>query len=377
MKKAKYKFVFNRKGKLNQDGKALIQLRLTKDRIQKYVSTGIYIRPVNWSDSEQEVKRLNNKISINKYLRDFKDKFESEEYKLIADGKELNLNNLKAILSETSQGNFLSFFEREAGNSERSYNTIRGYLATLNHLKKFEKINSYSDVSLKNITEFDRYLKRSGLNTSTIHKQHKILKLFIGKAVDLDHIRADRNPYNKFKPDPPKYTARKYLTPEELEKVEIKELHIDRLNAVRDLFLFSCYTGLGYSDISKFGRHNINVEDGTRWIIMSRVKTGESSFVPIFPKAAKLLEKYDYKLPVITNQRLNAYLKEIQTLCNIKQSLNFHMARHTFATTITLSQGVPIETVSKMLGHSNIKITQIYAKILKSKIRKDTEGLMG
>jgi len=192
----------------------------------------------------------------------------------------------------------------------------------------------------------------------------------------MDILKYEQNPYLKFKPDASRAAMRKYLTPEELKRLEEKDLHIDRLAKVRDLFLFSCYTGIAFVDLGKFSKNDITLEDGMEWIVIARTKTGSPSYIPVFPQAKKLLEKYDYKIPVITNQKVNAFLKEIQVLCDINQHLNFHMARHTFATTITLSQGVPIESVSEMLGHSNIRITQIYAKILKSKIKKDTEGLM-
>jgi integrase/recombinase XerD len=371
MKKVKYKFVFNRKNRLNKEGKSLIQLRLTKYSTQKYIGTGVYITPNCWDEASCCVKRQPNKIEVNKFLHDFKEKIEKYEYKQLSNGKELDLNRLDDVLHDMPQGDFIAFFEREAENSTRTYNTIRNYRSCLSYLKKFGIIKSFSDLNYKNIVEFDAFLKRSKISNTTVHKQHKVLKFFIRKATDMDILKYEQNPYLKFRPDPPDQTMRRYLTPEELKSIEEKDLHIDRLAKVRDLFLFSCYTGIGYVDLEKLSKNNIVLEDGMEWIVIARTKTGSPSYIPLFPQAKKLLEKYDYKIPIITNQKVNAFLKEIQVLCDINQNLNFHMARHTFATTITLSHGVPIESVSEMLGHSNIKITQIYAKILKSKIRNN------
>ncbi|WP_373560865.1 site-specific integrase [Sphingobacterium sp. 1.A.4] len=149
--------------------------------------------------------------------------------------------------------------------------------------------------------------------------------------------------------------------------------------------MFCCYTGLSYADVTKLSRDNIEVGiDNKFWIKIRRQKTNTLSSIPILPKALEILESYrDYPpcqsiglmLPILSNQKMNSYLKEIADLCGITKELTFHIARHTFATTITLSNGVPIETVSKMLGHLDIRTTQHYAKLLDNRIRKDMENL--
>lgn len=158
-----------------------------------------------------------------------------------------------------------------------------------------------------------------------------------------------------------------------------KEFTIPRIENVRDIFLFSCYTGLAYADVSKLTADDIvKGIDGNQWIKIKRTKTKTLSSIPILTVAEKLIEKYeDLKsptgklLPVYSNQRMNSYLKEIADSCGIKKNLTFHMARHTFATTVTLSNGVPIESVSKMLGHRSLRTTQHYAKILDEKLSED------
>ncbi|WP_312175158.1 site-specific integrase [Chryseobacterium sp.] len=154
-----------------------------------------------------------------------------------------------------------------------------------------------------------------------------------------------------------------------------KEFASDRLNQVRDIFLFSCFTGVAYVDVKQLSMSNINIGvDGHQWFFTHRQKTDTSTRVPLLPLAQELVLKYenhpqcinsDVLFPVLSNQKMNSYLKEIANVCGINKDLTFHIARHTFATTVTLSNGVPIESVSKMLGHTNIKTTQHYAKILK------------
>jgi len=176
---------------------------------------------------------------------------------------------------------------------------------------------------------------------------------------------------------------KEFLTNTDIVKLVQSKFTIDRLKHVRDVFLFSCYTGLAYVDIAKLTEDHIVIGiDGKRWIKVKRSKTKTLSSIPILPIAEQIMVKYsnqtrinDKLLPVYSNQRTNGYLKEIADLTGINKKLTFHMARHTFATTVTLSNGVPIESVSKMLGHKSLKTTQHYAKILDTKLSEDMKNL--
>ena len=160
-----------------------------------------------------------------------------------------------------------------------------------------------------------------------------------------------------------------------------KEFVSERLELVRDIFIFSCFTGLAYVDVQQLNKNHISLGiDGDKWIFKNRQKTDTPSKIPLLPMAMEIVDKYknhptcvneNRLLPILSNQKMNAYLKEIADVCGINKELTFHIARHTFATTVTLSNGVPIETVSKMLGHTNLKTTQHYAKILDKKISND------
>ena len=169
---------------------------------------------------------------------------------------------------------------------------------------------------------------------------------------------------------------------DEIKIILKKKMVSERLEQVRDVFIFSCFSGLAYVDVANLKEDNIRKSfDGNLWIITKRQKTNTDVNVPLLDIPKMILEKYKGKLPdgkvlpIISNQKLNAYLKEIADVCGIKKNLTFHLARHTFATTTTLAKGVPIETVSKMLGHTNIETTQIYARITNNKISNDMQGL--
>ena len=167
-----------------------------------------------------------------------------------------------------------------------------------------------------------------------------------------------------------------FLTDDEIRRIMERDFDIPRLEAVRDIFIFCCFCGLAYIDVAHLTRENIVTLDNRKWIIINRQKTNVQSNIPLMEIPQMIITKYEGKtkdgrlLPVLSNQKINAYLKEIADLCGIKKRLSYHLARHTFAM-MSLSEGVPIESVSKMLGHTNIKTTQIYARITNKKIEQD------
>ena len=196
--------------------------------------------------------------------------------------------------------------------------------------------------------------------------------------------RLDKNPFVNYKAKV-KEVERAYLVQEEIQAIVDKEFATERLNQVKDIFLYSCFTGLAYIDVKQLTRSNIGLGiDGGKWIFTNRQKTDTRSNISLLPIAEEILDKYKQHpqclnegklLPVLSNQKMNSYLKEIADLCEINKELTFHIARHTFATTVTLTNGVPIESVSKMLGHKNLRTTQHYAKILDRKVSDDMKML--
>ncbi len=267
--------------------------------------------------------------------------------------------------------------------------TYARYIITKNKVQAFMK-HQYKkedmdlpEMRLRFVTELEHYLLTlDKLQSNTAHKYIKNLKKIMNMAVGLDWIPS--NPFNQFKCS---YTSpeREILNQEEINILINKKLHTSRLEEVRDVFIFCCYTGFAYSDVYEFRKNAVMKGlDGNLWLSTLRQKTGTKESVPLLPTALEIIEKYrnheyctkyDKLLPVNSNQRYNAYLKEIADICGIDKKLTSHIARHTFATTITLANGVPIETVSKMLGHSSIRTTQIYAKVVEQKVSDDMQQL--
>ncbi len=268
-----------------------------------------------------------------------------------------------------------------AGTAER-YRTAKMHVE--NYIKKEYKKHDIpvQQVDHKFISGFEYYLKteRKCSHNSAI-KYIVNFKKIIRIAFANEWIT--RDPFSNWK-GTLKVVDREFLTQEEIQLMLEKEIKNDRLGLVRDIFIFCCYTGLAYADVKKLSENDLVIGiDGNGWVKTNRTKTKIRSNIPLLPTAEVILQKYREHpdvsskriLPVLSNQKMNAYLKEIADVCGIRKNLTFHLARHTFATTVTLSNGVPIESVSKMLGHKNLQTTQHYAKILDRKVSDDMAAL--
>jgi site-specific recombinase XerD len=316
---------------------------------------------------------------------------------LIHDGKEANFENFrnKYFGLEERKKMLVPIFEDHNQkveallNQEFAPGTLERYKTSLKHTIDFLKWKyNVSDIDIKKIdhvfvTEYEFYLRsvRKCANNTAV----KYIKNF-GKIIRICIANGwiDKNPFANFK-SKVKEVERVFLVEEELEVMANKEIKFERLALVRDIFLFSCYTGLAYIDVKQLSSLNINIGiDGFKWIFTNRQKTDTKSNIPLLPMAEEIIAKYkDHPqcinqgklLPILSNQKMNAYLKELADMCGIQKELTFHIARHTFATSVTLTNGVPIESVSKMLGHKNLRTTQHYAKILDKKVSEDMQIL--
>lgn len=270
-------------------------------------------------------------------------------------------------------------------NTMGQYKTSQRYMMEF-ILKEYKLVDiPLSNIEYSFIIGFEDFLRsyvpksgQSKIGNNTAMKHIKRLRRMVTLAYRMKWI--DRDPFVNFKMKIEK-KERSFLTDFELLSIEDLSSSIERLMVVKDLFVFSCYTGISYVDIVHLSEDNIVIGiDGSPWIMAKRAKTGALFKIPLLPKAAILIDKYKdhYRtngtsnlFPKLSNQKLNSYLKEIADLCGIKKNLTFHMARHTFATTVTLSNGVPIETVSKLLGHIKLSTTQIYARVVERKVSDD------
>jgi site-specific recombinase XerD len=379
---------------------APIYARITVDTKRCEVSVKQKISVSNWNFGKGMAKSnlIENK-QLNSYL-------EQVRKMMVQNYQELILNKHMATPEaiknkflglEVSDMTLCKLIEYHNLNSKETlrWGTLKNYFTTQKYIGMFlnEKYKT-SDIHLaslnyKFLAEFEHFLRQYSpvdhqrpMENNTVMKHIERLKKMIKMAIRYEWLEKD--PFIAFKQRFNRF-ERGFLTSDELKRIEEKTFSISRLQYVKDLFVFSCYTGLSYIDVVQLSPEHVQVgEDKEYWLITKREKTDNPVRIPILPVALGIINKYkndprsivkNSLFPNISNQKLNSYLKEIADLCEISKNMTFHLARHTFATTVTLTNGVPIESVSKMLGHSKISTTQIYAKVIEKKVGEDMKKL--
>lgn len=387
---------FLKRDKQKANGNVPLFCRITIDKQEARFGVKLDINPAIWDvKAGRAVGRTSEVVEINSIIDKTKSALFNVYNEILLSDVNVTAEKVKNYFlgGATKHHNLLEQFIRHNEDVEKligiskSKATYQKYEVTRKHLTNFikEKYN-LSDISFKEInhlflTDFEVYLLSTcGCNPNTTAKFMQFLKRIVIIAKNNGWIKAD--PFANYKIRIKK-VDRGYLSQEEVEAIIAKKFSTKRLEQVRDIFIFSCFCGLAYIDVKKLRKENIRTSfDGNLWIMDKREKTDVSFSIPLLDIAKKILDKYEGTLPngqilpVPSNQKMNAYLKEIGALCGIDKDLTFHIARHTFAT-LTLSKGVSIESVSKMLGHTNIRTTQIYARITDTKISHDMNAFAG
>ncbi len=384
-----------------KNGQVPLYIRITIDGKKSAISTGHLINPNHWDVKQNKLKfHAPNSNRINAFLDRSRNLIQQEFLDCCARGIEVTPQELKnsflGIEEEENKKTLVQAIEYhnlkmkelvDAGQIVPK--TLAKYGTTKNKIVSFLKRRfktkdiALEELRLSFITEFEHFLLTSEkLQTNSAYKYIKNIKKIMGMCVDLEWIAS--NPFDKFKctyknPD------RTILTQTEIDTLVSTNFIMPRLAEIRDVFVFCCYTGFAYSEVHKFKQGDLVLGiDGEYWLTTNRKKTGERESVPLLPIAYAIVKRHETNsrcirtgqlLPVKSNQVYNSYLKEVANICGIKKHLTTHIARHTFATTVALSNGVPIETVSKMLGHNKLATTQIYAKVLDTKVSADMQIL--
>lgn len=380
--------------KKNEFGKAPIYARMTINEVRTEFSLKRFIEPDKWINKAGIAKGNTEEIrALNAHIMAVRTALFQHYNRLLETGKAITADTVKNSyfgITEKSK-TIVEVFEyhnsqmKSLIGKEYSFGTHERYVTALNHTKEFiEYKYNVSDYPIKQvnhefITEYEYFLKavrKCSHNTAIKYLTNfkKIMRICLGNGwIDKDPFINYRFRLNE--------VEREILHEHEIQAIADKEFATSRLEQVRDVFLFCCFTGLAYSDVKKLTRDHVIIGiDGERWIKVNRTKTDTRSSIPILPSAQAILDKYASHpkccaekklLPVNSNQKMNDYLKEIAAVCEIEKNITFHIARHSFATTITLQNDVPIESVSKMLGHKSIRTTQHYAKVLDKKVSND------
>jgi site-specific recombinase XerD len=384
-----------KKAKLDKKGEVPIYLRITVNGQRAEITTNRKTEFLKWDMSTQRMKgRSEESRTLNTHLDNLANQIKKAYNQMEEKEEEITADILRDALIGKNQKKYFLVAAFETNNKlvkqeegqKYSKSTVDQYTTTLERLRIFLKQEyDCNDIELSKldvlfIRRFEIFLQTTyHIEHNTIMKHLKQLKKVVHFCMQLGYI--DKDPFMLHK-TAFKQFSRESLTEDELKRIEEHNFRrIKRLDRVKDVFLFVCYTGLSYSDLFELKPEDITKGiDGKNWVIYEREKTGVRASIPILPPAQAIIDKYaddpecqveNKLIPVISNQRLNSYLGEIAELCEINKHITMHLGRHTFATTVTLTNGVPIETVSKMLGHTSIKTTQIYSKVVDTKISSD------
>ncbi|MEP2669062.1 MAG: tyrosine-type recombinase/integrase [Cyclobacteriaceae bacterium] len=388
-----------KKAKMNKQGLVPIWARITVDGQRAEFSTQKQIFPKFW---DAENNKVNNKYSEAGQINDYLTLVKAEvikHYNILISTKDIvSADDVKKSYKGVKEikKTFLQLFrqfnqhllERREVNDlsegrHKRFQILYGKCSDFVKSKFRRTDVNLDELKLNFIVEFEHYLRAvEKIGHNTAMKYAKDLKQIMKYGVMLEYIST--SPFEHFKCSIKK-TKREFLDQEELDLLYKKEFNVKRLEEVRDCYVFSCYTGYAYSDAEALTVDDIAVGiDGEKWIIRNRKKTDTTENVPLLPIPREIIEKYrDHEycktfkklLPMNSNQRYNAYLKEVADLCDIKKKLTTHTARHTFATTVLLLNDVPMETAMELLGHTDIRTTQIYGKIVQKKVSADMQKL--
>ncbi|WP_298238387.1 site-specific integrase [uncultured Algibacter sp.] len=393
-------YFFIKTDKRNSKGESPIYAKIELQGKTSTLSTGKYITKDRWdvTNKLKNTLRVTSEKNCKTTLNIIESKIESIYLELVKVNSNVTLNDIKNQLSGKKPKstkidiiklfeNHNNYFKRKFEAGERSkaslqkYNRAKGLLYNFISLKHRKTSFNVVDIDNTFVYELESFLKyestfksKIGINHNSVVKYFQCFKTVCNYGIKRNII--SKNPFLSYDE---KLIIKEaiFLTQDELHRIEKKTFSTERLNRVKDIFLFSCFTSYAPIDIKNLTKSNlIKDNDGDYWIKTNRAKTTIKSNVPLLPPVLKIIDKYsdlegDKLLPNISNQKINEYLKEIADLCNIEKKLTHYVARHTFATTVTLGNGVAIENVSSMMGHTRITMTQHYAKVLDSNIKND------
>jgi integrase len=399
LKKIKYSVIFNRKGQLNINGEGLIQIKAYQNGKNRYFSTDIYVAPSHWDSRNKKVKHNHpTQFVYNQRITEQLQKMEAFEIKMINRFGFFPLSRLHEYQSPIQQRKealtFSDFYNNELELSGMKWDSYKMYAQTLNKLLAFRSPTHFEDLSYQFVLEFDRFLKRKGLSANSVKKHHHRLRTFIYKAIKQDFLEMGQNPYLRFKPKGEE-PDRPYLSKADLKKLEDFRLpqESQHLNRVRDIYLFSVYTGLRFGDVTQINPSQVFKEEKGLILKLKSGKTGKILALPLYALFKVKGEKYskperiliehlaplegieapNFKIFQITNQYFNRALKELAVLTGIRKRITAHTARRTFATLMATKVKAPI--LQRLLQHSRPDMTAIYIQLSNTEIEQELEQI--
>lgn len=375
MAKINLSIIHNRLKRATSKHEVSVELCFCAKRQRKYFSTGVKVTTTQWSDASKMVVKRKDADELNEIIQAYRARANEIISKMVKEGC-CDLNVIISQMNGEDEGtSFIEYCERRRNERKVCEHTKKRYDVFIKFLKTWGKIKSFQDCNVSKVRAMDEYLHRQDKAQCTIYDYHKYLKLFINDAM-IDGL-IEQNPY-KFLPFHIGKGEKQYVdcvTEEQfaaIKKLKLSTLHI--LHA-RDLFLFQCYTGLAYSDLASFDYANCEEINGKMFYHAKRTKTDTDFVFQLLKPALEILQKYDFKLPKMSNQRYNDYLKAIGQMVGVDR-LHTHMGRAT-AATLFLSKGMPINIVARVLGHTTLRQTTRYARTLNKDVQSAFDALEG
>ena len=371
------RLVYDRKKQATKEKPALVQVEILFEKKKKYVSTGVKVTKDHWSPKETVIGTT-DMITLRQRINEVKGGIDVFILDLMKQGKPFEWELLERYLKtrEERSMTFLEFMEeRIAVRQDIKETTRKTHRQLVVKMEEYGKIISFADLTKANLLRFEEWMLSQGLKVSTIGAFMKMAHVYVNDALNMEIIKEDPFRGLKFKRGEPR--SDRYLTTAEYEAMRDVTLPTKNLERVRDLFVVQCMTGMRVSDImsadfTQAGRK------GARWVYSGKSKkTGEQFFIVLMPDAVKVLEKYDWHLPRFSTMQYNTSLKTIADCAGVDKSISSHYARHT-AAMFLLNAGMPIEVVSRVLGHASISTTErVYAKIINDTVDKEFEKIIG
>lgn len=372
MKYPSLRFVFDRKHVATKKKRGLVQLEVLSEGKRKWIGTGVKLYSDQWNDRKKVINST-EMLQLNQRLDEMMRVIQDWINELIKRKEAFEFEKLDTFLKYVNHSeNYIEFLERRINErNDISESTRKSHRVLISSLKEFGGITYMSDLTVQNIKLYDNWLHGKGYSQPTIHNYHKRNKVYIHEAMAMGFLKD--YPYSAVVVKRGKSKNRKFLYQEELDKIRNAIIPTESIRRVRDLFVFQSFTGLSYADLAKFNfKRDVILHDGKYIINDVRVKTEENYYIVLLSPALEILERYNFELPIISNAQYNLRLKLVADYAGLDKNLTTHMARHTFAT-LALTKGVQLKVVSKMLGHSSIKVTEEYAAILNEDVNKGYE----
>lgn len=375
MAKINLSIIHNRLKRATSKHEVSVELCFCAKRQRKYFSTGVKVTTTQWSDASKMVVKRKDADELNEIIQAYRARANEIISKVVKEGC-CDLNVVISQMNGEDEGtSFIEYCERRRNERKVCEHTKKRYDVFIKFLKTWGKIKSFQDCNVSKVRAMDEYLHRQDKAQCTIYDYHKYLKLFINDAM-IDGL-IEQNPY-KFLPFHIGKGEKQYVdcvTEEQFAAIKKLKLSTPHILHARDLFLFQCYTGLAYSDLASFNYANCEEIGGKMFYHAKRTKTDTEFVFQLLKPALEILQKYDFKLPKMSNQRYNDYLKAIGQMVGVDR-LHTHMGRAT-AATLFLSKGMPINIVARVLGHTTLRQTTRYARTLNKDVQSAFDALEG